>query len=68
MTTTGRPRRLIGRIAVACLLGTIALSCAGCATNEPPPGKLRYYGGPKQPMYPENRSEANVPAAMRDRA
>jgi len=55
-------------MAVACLLGTIALSCAGCATSEPAPSKLRYYGGPKQPMYPENRSETNVPAKVSDRA
>jgi hypothetical protein len=51
MTTPKRPRTLAGRMAAACLLGAITLALAGCAATGPEPGKLRYYGGPKQPMY-----------------
>jgi hypothetical protein len=52
-----------------CFVGAVTLSLTGCATSDaatrkaPPakadtaqqqkPVKLRYYGGPKYPMYPE---------------
>jgi hypothetical protein len=49
--------------AVVGLLAAVALVLAGCASGEaekrrgevqppPKPVKLRYYGGPKSPMYP----------------
>jgi hypothetical protein len=55
--------RRLGRMAGACFLIVIALATASCASSGPArqtaqatqqePVKLRYYGGPKDPMYPE---------------
>ena len=46
----------VGRTAAAAVFGVIALALAGCAATPATPSdplRLRYYGGPKQPMYPE---------------
>jgi hypothetical protein len=56
--------RWLGRIAGTCFVIAIALATASCAggggarqtvqsTQQQEPVKLRYYGGPKDPMYPE---------------
>jgi hypothetical protein len=61
--------RLLSRPAIIWLLGAVALSTTSCtnsdagarraalrdaaAAQEQKPVKLRYYGGPKYPMYPE---------------
>jgi hypothetical protein len=57
-------QRRLGRTASACFVIVIALATASCAssgtvrqtglaTQQQEPAKLRYYGGPKYPMYPE---------------
>jgi hypothetical protein len=57
-------QRRLGRMVGACFVIVIALATASCASNgtarqtglasqQPEPAKLRYYGGPKYPMYPE---------------
>jgi hypothetical protein len=57
-------QRQLGRTVRACFVVVIALATASCAssgttrqtglaTQQPESAQLRYYGGPKYPMYPE---------------
>jgi len=55
-------QRRLGQTASACFVIVIALATAGCASSGTPrqtglatqqQEQLRYYGGPKYPMYPE---------------
>lgn len=60
-TTFTMITRRRGGIRRACLLGAAALALGGCAATPAGPGepaKMRYFGGIKQPMYPEQATNS----------